>query len=155
MQYEWAATIRFSSDAQEVGERIDQLARDQGYVTPHDLVADAQVEESPLHGLFEWDDTVAADRHRVWNARRVLSGLRVVLQVKPDQAAEPTVAWCSVTIKDGPRAYVALAEVIQDPDMRAQALGAALKMLAAARKRYAHLEELAGVFTELEKVLDK
>lgn len=43
-----------------------------GDLRPADIVADARSTDSPLHELFEWDDTLAAELYRLSQATRIL-----------------------------------------------------------------------------------
>ena len=48
-----------------------------GILSPYDVVAAAQAEESPLHNAFEWDDVRAGERYRLMQARVMLTTVKV------------------------------------------------------------------------------
>jgi hypothetical protein len=48
-----------------------------GELTPDDVVEAARNPETKLHGLFEWDESVAAGRFRLYQARMVLQRFAV------------------------------------------------------------------------------
>lgn len=50
--------------------------------TPQGLVDAARDPANPLHRLFEWDDAVAAERHRCSVARRLITRYQVVVTVQ-------------------------------------------------------------------------
>lgn len=155
MVYEWRDGSRIKGDAQEIGNCIEKLTvRRGGHLKPNDIVTAARRKSSPLHNLFEWDESAAATEYRRWQARRVLNSLRVVVEVTPGASPEPTVAYYSVQTEEAERAYVPAQTVVRHEDMRTYALREALIMLAAARKRYSHLSELSSVFDEVGNVLE-
>lgn len=53
-----------------------------GIVTADALVSAAASPASPLHGLFTWDDTVAAQKWRIQEAREILKTITVQVQVE-------------------------------------------------------------------------
>jgi hypothetical protein len=50
-----------------------------GSITPQDVLDDARAPDSPLHGLFQWDDATAAEAHRLDQAREVIRQVRVTV----------------------------------------------------------------------------
>jgi hypothetical protein len=58
------------------GERLLDLQRQHGTLSPAIIVADAQQPTSPIHELFEWDDAVAAALWRRHFAEVLLGCLR-------------------------------------------------------------------------------
>lgn len=72
-------------------ERIirDYAARHNGRYDPAGFVAEVRAAgaEHPAFGWFTWDDDAAAERHRLWEARRFATGLRVVFSVETVERA--------------------------------------------------------------------
>lgn len=67
--YKW--TRRFPVDAQIVGEVIEALPeRSADY-----LLREARKKRSPVHSLFEWDNTKAAREYRLLQARLIINSL--------------------------------------------------------------------------------
>lgn len=60
-------------------KRLTKLERS-GKLSPDQVVADARSEASPLHDLFEWDDTAAADAWRTQQARVVIHEVHCVIK---------------------------------------------------------------------------
>lgn len=63
-------------DARIIGPELQSLA-EQGGVTNRDVLDAARSVQSPLHPYFEWDDKVAADLHRLEQARYLMRSVRV------------------------------------------------------------------------------
>jgi hypothetical protein len=55
---------------------IEQI---KGRVTPKTLLERARPNTSPIHELFEWDDSVAAEKHRVEQARRLIASVTITI----------------------------------------------------------------------------
>lgn len=80
-----------------VVERLHELERD-GRLQPADVVTDARDPTSPLHSHFEWDDSVAAERHRLSQARTLIRSVKI-----------------HVTVRDTPLSVVGY---IRDPELQ-------------------------------------
>lgn len=62
-------------------DELNRIAKEGGgRITPAAVVAHARDPASPLHHLFEWDDRVAAEQHRLEQARTLLRSCQVVVE---------------------------------------------------------------------------
>lgn len=50
-----------------------------GSITPEILVKEAKKRNSPLHKIFEWNDTKAAENYRLQQARILLNNIQVTI----------------------------------------------------------------------------
>jgi len=122
-----------------------------GFLTPEAVVSAAKDEDSPLHSYFTWDDTEAAHRWRLEQARKLIR-LSVTI-VKQD--TQPVRAYVSLLNDRGKNGYRATIDVLNDEDLRDQLLQCALRELAAFRHKYAVLSELAELFEVADRLLDE
>jgi len=78
----------FSDDrAEKYGRHIEALCnKKNGAITPQELLNDARKKSSPLHDAFEWDDTHAAELYRLWQARKILGAITLVIEEKKPEA---------------------------------------------------------------------
>lgn len=65
-----------NKDAQKIGPVLDEISK-QSAVTSRDVVDAARSTQSPLHEYFEWDDKIAADKHRLRQAGTMLASIKV------------------------------------------------------------------------------
>lgn len=72
-KYRYGWTKRYGVKAQIVGEIVERFPED----TAANLVREARRRASPLHKLFEWDNSAAADQYRLLQARVMIASLRV------------------------------------------------------------------------------
>ena len=57
----------------------DHLKSHNGEFAPNTFLKAAEKKRHPAHGYFTWDDTKASHEYRLWEARKFVSGLRIVV----------------------------------------------------------------------------
>ena len=128
-------------------------AQHDGMLRPESVVEFARDEATALHGEFEWDDSEAARKFRIVQARQLI---RLVVNVDPSANGEPVRAFVSLSedrvAKDG---YRRLVDVMNDEQRRAMLLRDALRELAAFKRKYSVLSELSKVFEAAEIAVQK
>jgi hypothetical protein len=66
--------------ANKVGRELDRVTKaNDGALTTKSVVAASRSEKAVLHDCFEWDDSIAAERHREEQARAIITSIRVVV----------------------------------------------------------------------------
>lgn len=128
--------------------------RDGGLLRPQAVVDDARDEDSPLHGAFEWDDGVAAEKYRIDQAQRLIRSFYVIVDRENRQTEVPVFVNISTDRTAGSplNPYRLTEEVAKAPDLMAQAVQDALEAYEALGKRYSHLDALAEIRAAVEKV---
>lgn len=156
MIYKAAEGSRLSDEqAQQYGERIELInEKNNGIVTPADVLNDARSKKSPLHNFFDWDDTKAAEKWRGQQASYLLRTIHVV--VKDNGEGEEVRAFYNVNVipqgqEDRVRAYVTLPRVLSEADLRQQVVAQALRQLRAWQEKYKRYKEFADVFRAIEE----
>lgn len=76
----WKFENLFNADADRVASEIEQIGDE---VTAAQIVEKARDSNSELHKCFEWDDSIAAEKYRLEQARYVL---RVLIIKRPDES---------------------------------------------------------------------
>ena len=130
---------------------IDKISKRDGVVTPASLLESASSRRSPIHGCFEWDDTVAAGRFRVEQARRMLKDLIIV---SSNGEAREYRAYVHVSTKSV-KGFQAIVQALGDPESREYILARAMEDLAAFERKYRSLKELAGLLHSMRAVRKK
>ena len=60
--------------AQKYGERLEHIAKqNKGKIKPSAVVSDAKDKSSVLHNYFTWDNTEAAEKYRIQQARELIN----------------------------------------------------------------------------------
>jgi hypothetical protein len=139
--------------AQVFGRVMEEL----GNCTPADILRYARPKRSSIHSLFEWDDSLAAERFRLAQAGYYARSIEIVIE-HPNGATKVN-AFHSVVIDvaDGEkkRAYCSLAEVRQSDELTGQVIENAKRDLRAFSERYKNLRsELGGVIEVINEFLN-
>jgi len=149
--YRWAPGRHISETmipAQLAGETFDGLQRDNGgRLTARIVVDAARPSAAPLHSAFEWDDARAAELQREWQARHLLSAIRVVRPSSDPQT--PTLIHAFVNLEESrgadiERGYIPIARVYAEPDLLRQAIARAAAELRSFENRYAEFEAIVS-----------
>lgn len=149
VRYAWRPGSRVSIDANKAGRELARIEKVEGELTPTAVLDRARSANSALHGHFEWDDSKAAEQHRLSQAGELIRSITVDVTHSNVEPAKTVRAFVSVQ-RAGERAYVGLERAMSDDDLRRQVLERAWAELSAFRKRYADLKELAGVFAAMD-----
>lgn len=152
MQYQWRPGFRHAKlDPQPIGECIEALRIAEGGIClPEQLVEIARQAASPLHPLFEWDDTEAAIAYRREQAGDVLRHVAVVIESEPER--EPIRAFVVVQRPDEKQGYTSIHAAMYDDEFRRQVLDRAKAELKTFRRKYAEYQELAAVLQAIDLV---
>lgn len=153
----WKAGSQFKVEAQVAADTIRDLQRTLGRetITAKELLDDARDVNAPLHCCFEWDDSIAAEKYREWQARHLINSIEVVI-IKEN--LPPTKTRLFVNIKPvGSREqgnFAPIDIVLKNKTYREQVLSNALIELRSFQRKYAAYEELAGVFNAIDSFGD-
>ena len=117
-------------------------------ITPSAVLEEASKPRSPMHKLFEWDDTKAAQEFRLNQARRVIGSLEVTYEKGPDQP----VRHLHVTTKApmGDTRYLTTVEILSNPDTRNDLLLVCIRDLQAFRRKFSAISELANLIETID-----
>ena len=96
----------------EVEAAITALEDDAGAIKPNLVVEAARDPDSPLHGYFEWDDSVAAHQHRLAQAGELIRKLTITVTVE-DRPAR-AVRYVSLQAEPGVSEYKSVQMVAVD-----------------------------------------
>lgn len=133
-----------------------------GILNPRDVVNYARNKFTALHKKFQWDDTIAAEEYRIWQARHIIrlevdiippvsTGKRqIVTDIK---TAKQTRSFISLsTDREADGGYRSMVAVLSNKSLREQMLEDAKNDMNIFRRKYAVLSELAEVFAAMDKI---
>lgn len=124
---------------------LGALHQEHGKLTPTIVVTAATDPDSPLHNRFEWDDSTAAHKYRLVQARDLIRSVKVEWVSGP--TTEPVRAYHSITRADG-CSYEPIEEIAQDPMTTQILLRQAMRDWKALHRRYKHLDEFIRLVRE-------
>lgn len=132
-------------DAQKVAEEVMSIGDE---ATTEQIVERARDEESELHKCFEWDDTEAAGKYRLWQARNLMHHL--VIQERTVPQDRPEVRFFYKTTKSEGEGYTPTKIIVTNEDKHAQLLKQAYAELRAFKIKYSCLQELSEIFALID-----
>lgn len=150
MVYKWKY-YKYSVDANVVGKALEDIEKESGEVTAELLLKKATPKDSELHTLFEWDNKKAAGEWRLHQARQIIGAVAVVYE--EEEKEEPITTRAFVNVGDVHKgSFINTAKAMSDEETRTVVLKHALDELKAFKAKYAGLNELAIIFTEIDKL---
>jgi hypothetical protein len=131
-----------NADPQVIGEALAAIIGEENDESrlPKRVVDSARDPESPLHCHFEWDDAVAAEKHREEQAR----GLIRSIVADDGSGNEPVRAFLSIADKGG-TSYRTIEEIRSSVDLQQRLLAGAERDLEAFTARYRALKEICAI----------
>lgn len=156
MIYQWKPGSRYSVSAQAAGEQCKALA-DEGNLSAKSLVDANRPENAPLHAVFEWRDSVAAECYREDQARHVMRSI-VTIAPNPQQGNQKTVrAFFHIEAGASPE-YKEIGVIMRNESDAAALLKDAYRDAQAFAEKYHCLrgimgEEMTGVLSAIDRLL--
>jgi hypothetical protein len=131
---------------QAVGQELERIRSEHDTLTADLVLSVAESQDSPLHDAFEWDDSIAARKHRLDQARRLIVSVRVINS--PVQTPVP--AYVSVRSPDKGRQYLPTTEALSNDELRARVLDEIKQFSESLQRRYAYFAEAADLLAKLK-----
>jgi len=130
------------------GERENTL-------TTHEVLSAARPKFSPIHNHFDWDDSEAAEKYRLWQARSLLNRLEVVVIYQDEEKSVK--AFHNVHLEESEdtdepnRVYITVDTLAESEYFRRQKLEEALTKIKGWQKQYHDFKELGIIFGAIEE----
>lgn len=118
---------------------VRKKLKNEGKLTASGLLQEAKKKTSPLHGMFEWDDTKAANEYRRQQARIIIKRYNVSIEEPGERVVHVP------SVKRGEGSYKESLVVVQDVSEFELAMSEALSKLRASELSVAHLNEIARI----------
>lgn len=131
----------------ELAAKVCKELEAKGSFSAEELVNVSEDENAPLHDMFEWNDTIAAKKYRIEQAKKIIRSIVVVVDDKPVRYRE----FSSVSSKT----YMSTMTALSSERTREILLGAAKTEMERFKAKYKTLTELAEVFDAIDSVLSE
>jgi hypothetical protein len=144
------ATIR-----EEVRVALEELAaRNNGRLTPEEVIAAAKPKSSPLHDHFTWDDKSAAHMQRLYEARELIRSVRVTTVV--GEVVTRTIAYVRDPEKPSDvQGYISTAVLRTEADLARAAIVEEFGRAASAMRRALAVAEALQLRDEVQEFVDR
>lgn len=136
----WKFNNLYKADAEKVSKEIESIQN----ATPSSILEYARNENSELHKCFEWDDTVAAEKYRLQQARNIVCNL-VYQEEKKEEPTKLRVFYQSST-----NTYQPTRVLVRNEDSYKELLMQAKSELRAFKNKYKMLTELEDIFSLID-----
>lgn len=137
----WSVNGIFNADANKCYSEILELEK----ITPAEVLERARDEKSELHKCFEWDNNVAAEKYRTFQAGQVIRMLYIV----PKNEETPQVRVLSRTSHT---VYQPTRSFLTNENEYENLLKRALSELESFKRKYETLSELEQVFEQIDLI---
>lgn len=141
-EYSWHIGYSYTQDPNEVGKELEKLGEN---LTPENVVELARNEDSVLHNMFEWDDSIAAEKYRKAQATRIIVNLQVNV-IADDE--KPRQVRAFVTTEKNTK-FEPIEKIISDTDKYALLLEKAYKELSSIKHKYETLTEIQELLKDI------
>ena len=142
---EWG-TYKFKGKADVVAKEIEHLGTE---VKPEQIVAYAeQNPDSELHKCFTWDDTKAAIKYRLHEARLIVCNLKLVIADAKTEAKSFRLMFKN----ESTGGYKQTTFILKQADEYEKLLDMAKSELYAFQKKYESLVELESIFELIDEL---
>ena len=137
--------------AQTAGEELARIEREKGALTPELVVDESREEKAPLHPAFEWNDRKAAERYRIVQAGSLIRNVTVKIDEVPRM--EPVRAFVNgAPVGKRKGVFVSIKNAMDDEYGRETVVARAMAELERVKEKYKDLQELAGIFAEIDRL---
>jgi len=145
--YTWRNGARTAGvNADVAGLELERIrAQHGGQLSPPDVVHESRPAHAPLHPVFEWDDSTAAEQWRLTQARNIIRSVRVVTD-GDDVESHTTPKYVSVRL-DAEQYYQDASVAVQNVDEWDSAVRELELRLSALNRALDDLRRIAGQST--------
>ena len=166
-KYSWKSGYKYKTSADVVGKVLTEIEERDGSVTSKSFLEYSRPEDSETHDMFEWDDTIAAEKYRLAQSGRIINQLQIEVVYSSDSTPrelkvnlERTDSFKRVnafvnvvpkTVK-GSAVFNNTISALQDKTKREQVLRNALSELETFKNKYESFEELSDVIAAIDNL---
>lgn len=126
-----------------VAQELRRISQRDGVLKPNAVVEEARADNSPIHELFDWNDSTAGEKYRLWQARQLIATIKVEYNDKKVDAYYNVQA--EVVPQQG---YYSLEQVVSSEQIYKDVLAQAIKELRYWHDKYKDIKELASLVDE-------
>lgn len=128
---------------------LRSLEKRDGTLSPQRVVEFARNKRTELHKRFDWDDTKAAEKWRLYQARAIIQVVVNVIDTRKGPIESR--AYVSLDRDRGKNGYRTIVSVLDDPELRAELLEQAKNEAHLWSVRYKELTELARIHDAIKQ----
>ena len=151
MVYKWNK-YAYPISADIVGKHFEKIEKEYGKLDRKIVLDSARSEKSPIHSLFEWDDSIAGEKYRLQQATNLIINLDVEVQTEK----KPIICRAFVNVTDEKKGtFINVETAFKAEETREVVLDRALRELKAFENKYKNLKEFSELFDLIESLFEK
>lgn len=143
--YKWKTPKLYNIDANIVGDELNRIYKEHGKIEPAVVVEESKPKDAPMHGMFEWDDSKAAQKYREQQARVITANIVTVVDKQKD---EYTRAYVHIE-----SSYQPIEVVLKSKDKTEELLQSALRELRTFEAKYRNLIQLKPIIDAIDNFI--
>jgi hypothetical protein len=143
-----------SNTRELVKEELERISRLKGgRITPDTVIVEAKKKSSPLHEFFTWDDSEAAKKQRLYEARELIRSVRVTTVV--EERVFRSIAYVrDPGCNSDQQGYIATSVLRTNSDMARDVLIEEFGRAAAAMRRALDVADALSMKEEVQQFVD-
>lgn len=165
-KYSWRSGYSYKTSADTVGKALAKIEERDGSVTSKAFLEYSRPEESETHSMFEWDDSIAAEKYRLSQSGRIINQLQIEIvrtgdsvpmqtsvEVNNGELIQKVSAFVNVMPKStrGFATFNNTISALNDKVKRDAVLANAMSDLESFMEKYQTLDELSGVINSIKE----
>lgn len=165
-KYSWRSGYGYKTSAEVVGNALTEIEKRDGEVTSKSFLEYSRPEDSETHDMFEWDDTIAAEKYRLVQSGKIINQLQIELVQVEDSTpkkldvtmdrtdvVKKVSAFINVSARStkGSAVFNNIQSAMADENKSRQVLLNALSDLKVFENKYSTLEEVRGVINAIHE----
>ncbi len=158
-KFSWRKGYSYKVSADTVGNVLDSIEKKDGTVTASSFLDYSRDERVETHSMFEWDDTLAAEKYRHRQAQQIINQLEVHIEYEQSnpEDAEVRIVTASAFMNVNRKApaeqgvFMNAFTVLGDDELRKQVLRNAFMELDAFSRKYVNINGLEKIFAAIEE----
>ncbi len=152
MVYKWNS-YKYPISAEIVGKHFEKVEKKYGELNSKNVLESARPTKSPIHSLFEWNDTQAAEKYRLEQASKLIVNLSVEVQTEDKK---PLICRAFVNVSEKKSgSFINIESAFKSEETKDIVYKRALQELQAFEQKYKNLELFADLFSEIDSLVEK
>ena len=128
-----------------VAEVLGEISKRDGVLKPKTVVDEARSKDSPIHDLFDWDDSSAGEKYRLWQARELIAYVTV------EHNGKEVNAYYNVQLETiSQKGYYSKDQILSDKNMYKEVLRISIQEIEFWENKYKTIKELKKVLNRKE-----
>ena len=154
MVYEYLNNYKyFKVPAQVVGEQLEKIELKYGEITKENFLNESRSKTSPTHALFEWNDSIAAEKYRLEQAGQVIRMITVSISAADNEEPKTIRAFVNSQPDNITKGrFINILSGMNNEETRRVIIANAMAELKQFEKKYALYTEFTEVITAINKL---